>query len=244
MNVLIVDDEKRAIDLLKKNLEKYDDIDVVASAMTGAAGLQKLIGSYIDVVFLDIKLPDINGMEFMARMREKHPKCKVVICSGFDEYMLQAFRESAFDFLLKPIDDSELDIVIKRLRKEEESPKESSIRKQGIDRILVYTNAVDFHIVNVSDIVVFQYNGNIRSWEVVIAGFDRPVRLKRTINKELLLHMDSQFVQVNQRYIINFNYLMSVPDNTCRFYPPFSHIDYVTVSHLFRKRLIQRFNTL
>jgi hypothetical protein len=91
---------------------------------------------------------------------------------------------------------------------------------------------------------VFQYNGNIRSWEVVIAGFDRPVRLKRTINKELLLHMDSQFVQVNQRYIINFNYLMSVTDNICHFYPPFDKIDYVVVSHLFRKRLIQRFNTL
>ena len=76
------------------------------------------------------------------------------------------------------------------------------------------------------------------------AGCDKPMRLKRNVNKDVLLGIDNSFIQVSQKYIININYLMEVCDNICRFYPRFDNIDYVKVGRFYRRKLIKRFSAL
>ena len=62
-----------------------------------------------------------------------------------------------------------------------------------------------------------------------------------TIKGDDLLSLDSQFVQVNQKCIININYLIEVVDNVCRFYPPFDHLPSVSVGRLYRRKLTEKF---
>ena len=101
--------------------------------------------------------------------------------------------------------------------------------------------STDFKLVDKRDIGVFKYNHEGRCWEVVVAGVPAPVRLKRNVKSESLAGLDKQFVQVNQKYIINMDYLIEVVDNVCHFYPPFDNIDYVKVGRFFRKKFIERF---
>lgn len=162
--------------------------------------------------------------------------------------MLPAFRNKAFDFLLKPVDDKELDTVISRFYDERENGKmdvsKDEIVKSNEGKLLFYTNTVDFRLIQIRDICVFSYDHDTRVWVAVAAGCDKPLRLKRNVNKDVLLGIDSSFIQVSQKYIININYLLEVCDNICRFYPPFDNIDYVKVGRFYRRKLIKRFSAI
>ncbi len=246
--VVIIDDEKVAIDILIRKLKRYPEYQVVGMAQDGENGLRLINDEQPDVLFLDVEMPDMTGIDFLEKLREVDHDCDVVMCTSYDEFMLEAFRNNAFDYLLKPIDDTELETVMHRLTSDFlQSTKQQqckSISKQVDDSFLFYLNTIDFQLVKIQDIALFQYNHDQRVWEVIVAQQTNPIRLKRNVINETLLALDDRFVQVNQKYIINIGCLMRVKDNFCIFRPPFDHIDYVKVGRFFRKKLIERFRTL
>ena len=250
MNAIIVDDTRGAIDGLAEKLGKYDGITLAATADNGADGILKVMKHKPELLFLDMELPDMTGIEFLERMKgESDFRCYVVIYTAYNDYMLPAFRNRAFDFLLKPIDDKELDTIMARFNadmaagQEREEQRDVEVKGNG-GKLLFYTNAVDFRLVQIRDICVFHYDHESRVWTVVAAGCDRPLRLKRGVNKDVILNLDDNFIQVGQKFIININYLLEVCDNVCRFYPPFDKIDYVKVGRFFRRKLINRYSAL
>lgn len=245
MKAVIIDDEKAAALDLARRLEAYPDINVVGTAQGGVEGLELLAKHNPDVLFLDIEMPDLSGIDFLERMdRQSNGRCKVVMFSAHDKYMLSAFRNQAFDFLMKPIDDADLRTVLQRVyasRKYEPTP---IVQPTQDEKFLMYTGAADFRLVNLRDIGVFQYNSSQRVWEAVLADIDQPVHLKRTVNSDSLLTASTDFIQVHQKYIINMTYLIEVTGNQCHFFPPFDNIDYVKVGRLYRRKLIERFSCL
>lgn len=250
MKTIIIDDDIASIEALAEKLKGYNGIELVGKATTGEKGIILLKSVEPEVVFLDIELPDMTGIEFLGKMNAVTKGwCRTVMYTGHESYMLSSFRNNAFDFLMKPIDVKELDQVVQRLYTSrgsgKPSPDENGIVKRAdADKLLFYTNSIDFRLVHIRDIGLFQYNHNMRVWEVVIAGRKEPIKLKRNANNESLLAVDPRFIQVSQKYIININYLFEVNDNYCHLYPPFDKVDYVKVGRLFRKKLIDRFSTL
>lgn len=249
MKAIIVDDEKKAIELLAERLREYPEIEIVGTAHKALAGLKMVNDKKPDVLFLDVEMPEMSGLDFLDQMDCDKGECDVVMCTAYEDYMLPSFRSNAFDFLLKPVDPKELDIVIQRLvvnrdKKRQQLSGGDSVKRQDDENFLFYTNSIDFRLVRIKDIGLFQYNHNLRSWEVIVAGRKEPIKLKRSITNDAILDLDRNFGQVNQKYIINVAYLFEVKDNFCRFYPPFDDIDYVKVGRFFRRRFIERFNRL
>lgn len=250
MKTIIIDDDTTSVELLSTKLKGYDGLKLVGTASSGEKGLNLMKKEEPEVVFLDVELPDMSGLDFLEQMSDMVKGwCRIVMYTGHESYMLSSFRNNAFDFLLKPVDDNELEKVVQRLYTSrgmgKPSPNDNGIIKQpNEDKLLFYTNSLDFRLVHLRDIGIFQYNHTQRVWEVVVAGRKEPIKLKRNANNESLLSIDPRFIQVSQRYIININYLFEVNDNICHLYPPFDKINYVKVGRLFRKKLIDRFNTL
>ena len=247
MLAVIVDDNKQAALDLAERLREFEDVEVGGMAINGMDGLSLVSQVQPDVLFLDVQLPDLSGLDFLGKMSSHtHGKCRVVMYTAYDEYILPAFRKKAFDVLLKPIDEEDLATIMHRLTHEDVfvlHPDESNCRKQN-SKFLFYTNTLDFKLIDKRDIGLFQYNHEQRCWEVVVAGNKRVIRLKRNIKSEALLDLSDQFVQINQKFIINMDYLIEVVDNICHFYPPFDAIDYVKVSRVYRRKLIDHFHSL
>ena len=247
MRVVIIDDDAASVKELRSHLAAYPDVEVVGTASTGVEGLRVVVGKQPELLFLDIQLPDISGIDFLERMDcATHGHCRVVMYSAYDKYMLPAFRNKAFDFIVKPVDDEELATVMHRVYADrkyapEQRPSQSVT---GDGKYLLYTNTADFKLVNISDICVFQYNRTLRSWEVILSGVSEPVRMKRNVNSSMLLEISPDFIQIHQRFIINMNYLVEVADNTCRFFPPFDGVEHVKVGRFYRQRLISKFSSL
>lgn len=248
MTTIIIDDNKEAARDLADCLAAYGQVELAGVAYNGFDGLTLVSQVQPDVVFLDVQLPDISGLDFLDRMDVfTRGNSRVVMYTAYDEFVLPAFRKKAFDVLLKPVVPEEMETVMTRLLAEEqEKPMEkmaADMQKES-DKFLLYTNTVDFRLVNKRDVCLFQYNHDLRCWEAVVAGSKQPVRLKRMLKSDAILALDGQFVQVSQRFIINMDYLIEVVDNVCHFYPPFDTIDYVKVGRFFRRKLIDRFSSL
>ena len=116
MKVVIIDDDKNAGLALADLLETRYDMEVLGHALCALDGLALLNKHQPDVLFLDVQLPDVNGLDFIDKLSEfTHGRCQVVMYTAYDEFVVTAFRKQAFDVLLKPIDTKELDTVVKRL---------------------------------------------------------------------------------------------------------------------------------
>ena len=98
MNIVIVDDEKNCVEALADKLKQYDGTNVVGVAYNGMDGLKLMSEHRPDLMFLDVELPDISGIEFLERIEEiSDGRCRVVMYTSHGRFMLPAFRNMAFD---------------------------------------------------------------------------------------------------------------------------------------------------
>src|SRR5690606_32127290 len=100
MKAIIVDDEPKAIELLKSYLGHYKSVECIASFRNGLQALEFLATREVDLAFLDINMPHITGMSLSKMIR---PEVKVVFTTAYSEYAVESYEIQAFDYLLKPI---------------------------------------------------------------------------------------------------------------------------------------------
>lgn len=114
---LVADDEWIIRKGIISFLERYENFEVVAEAEDGEMALEMAKQTEIDVYFVDITMPFLNGLEFIGALKEIQPKALTVIISGYDrfEYAQEAIRLETFEYLLKPIQEEVFDEMIQRL---------------------------------------------------------------------------------------------------------------------------------
>ncbi|OBT07286.1 two-component system response regulator YehT [Vibrio sp. UCD-FRSSP16_10] len=116
LRALVVDDELFAREELSELLEQTLHIEVIDQASNAIQALQKINTLKPDVVFLDIHMPQVSGIELLS-MLDPDTMPAVVFVTAYDKYALQAFEDNAFDYLLKPIDPQRLNKTVCRLKK-------------------------------------------------------------------------------------------------------------------------------
>ncbi|MCG6200570.1 two-component system response regulator BtsR [Psychromonas antarctica] len=115
LKAIVIDDELYAREELIALLKETQQIEIVASCHNAIEGLQKVNCLKPDVIFLDIQMPQISGLEMLS-MLDPDTMPKVVFVTAYDEYALKAFEDNAFDYILKPVEPSRLAITLTRLK--------------------------------------------------------------------------------------------------------------------------------
>lgn len=114
MRAVIVDDERLARSRLRRLLASHRDVEVVAEAADGEEALARVAEAAPDVVFLDVRMPELDGLEVARRLPAQ---ARVVFTTAYDEYAVEAFAAAAVDYLLKPIEPSRLAAALDRIRR-------------------------------------------------------------------------------------------------------------------------------
>lgn len=114
LTAFVVDDEPLAVQRLVRLLRKTDRIEVVGSATDPSEAIRALAERPVDVLFLDIHMPEIDGFALVERL-DRVPL--VVFTTAHDEHALRAFEVLAIDYLLKPIDQAQLDRALDKLER-------------------------------------------------------------------------------------------------------------------------------
>ena len=118
--VLVADDEYIIRSGIISFLKRYDDFEVAAEAEDGEMALEEAEKQDIDVYFVDINMPFLNGLQFIEKLKGVHPDALVVVITGYDrfEYARKALQLGTFEYLLKPIMEKPFDEMIQRVRKQ------------------------------------------------------------------------------------------------------------------------------
>lgn len=125
---IIVDDEKNCIEVLVYLLEQdYPDLEIVSTFNSSKNALAYLKQNEVDLVFLDIQMPFLTGIELLNSLDE-HP-FHVVFTTAYDQYAIEAIKLSALDYLLKPIDDDLLKQAIEKFRKIKKNSLQDQIKE-------------------------------------------------------------------------------------------------------------------
>ena len=185
-----------------------------------------------------------NGMELLRDIRDSIIwNMKVVFYTAYDKYMIEAIRESAFDYLLKPFQPQELELILHRFLLQMQGSQRSGLASMPSsigDTFMVYTPTNDMRVLRASEIGFFRYSSERKLWEVILSN-DPPLTLRRGMTADAIIRNLPRCVQIHQSYIINMDYLMLIKDNRCQLYPPFDRVTELVVSKKFKKELQDRF---
>ncbi|HZG79366.1 MAG TPA: response regulator [Brevibacillus sp.] len=128
MKAILVDDERLALSHLKQILEKYaTDIECIGEFSDPTVVLEQIKELQPDVVFLDIQMPEIDGLQLGEQVQAAFPHILMVFVTAFDRFALQAFDLYALDYLLKPVLPERLQQSVQRLREKMESRQDRQI---------------------------------------------------------------------------------------------------------------------
>ncbi len=113
---IIVDDEEHAQRSLKKLLSWVaEEVEIVSTCSSGTEGLLAILEHNPDLVFLDIDMPRMSGFDMLAKVKERN--FQVVFVTAYDEHAVNAFKASAIDYVLKPVDEERLHSAIEKVKK-------------------------------------------------------------------------------------------------------------------------------
>lgn len=209
LKILIVDDERLARVSLEKVLKTYEYVEIIGLAANADEAIQILNSSAIDVLFLDIQMPEKNGFQLL----ESLDNCdfEVVFVTAYDEFALKAFEVSALDYLLKPIDKNRLDKVMKqlisassqKLALTETSNKNTPLSSE--DKFFI-KDGDKCWFVSISDVFLFESQGN---YIQVFFNDQRPLMLKSLNLLEERLD-PKKFFRANRKHIVNMEFIEKI----------------------------------
>lgn len=245
IKAFIVDDNREAIDVLQRLLEENYSVEVVGSSHDAETAADEIVKTEPDLIFLDVELPTMSGLEFSTLIRnEVKPETKVVFYTAYDKYMLEAIRRQAFDYLLKPPTEQDLSQIMTRYYENKLAgiPQSAPI-KEHLPIILV-VNALNEHLtLRLADIAFFRYNQERKIWEVIC--IDRKVyMLRHRTTADVILNYSADFVQIHKRYIVNINQIKMIQDSICILIEPMNDISELKISKNYRANLMAVFYSL
>lgn len=247
IKAVIIDDDKASAAVLADSLAKYNDVEITALVHNEKEGLAAIQKTKPELVFLDIELGSTSGLDFSELLRDTVDRSmRIVFYTSYDKYLLPALRHAAFDFLLKPLNDDELRIVMERFslcRHNEANitPEPRHENSPGNTKsILITTVTNEKMIVRTENIGYFKYDSDRKMWRVILNNLQHFL-LKHNTNKDVILSLAPEFVQIHKAYIININYLNLIGDSACTLLYPFHNVTELKISKNFKKDLLNRF---
>lgn len=219
MNVIIVDDEPLALDVLETYIERMPDLNLVARCNNAFEANEALKNNEIDLMFLDIQMPQLTGIEFLKTL-VKPPM--VIFTTAYQQYAIEGFELNALDYLLKPIS---MDRFMKSVNKateqynllhQESTP--SPQRASDSEATVLQADAPDYIFVKAdkklirvkfSDIL---YIEGLKDYVIIRLEAGRVISLQTMKSLEDKLP-SAQFVRVHRSYIVGMNKIQAIVGN-------------------------------
>lgn len=209
IHCVIIDDETNCIEMLEWLLKTYcPDVVIDEMCNSGTKGIEAINKHKPDVVFLDIEMPKMNGFD----MLEKFDKLffDVVFTTAYDKFAIKAFKYSALNYLLKPIDPDDLKETIKRLAEKKSSPSKDQMSlllqniknfQQPVSRIALTTHD-GMIFVHTTDIMYCQAESNYTNIKLTNGNKLLVAKTLKDIDETL---SGKDFYRIHNSFLINLN---------------------------------------
>ena len=188
MTAIIVDDEPRAIHLLESYLEHFSQIHLVGTFRNGLKAFKQLSQQPVDLVFLDINMPHISGID-LSRLLS--PETKVIFTTAYSDYAVESYEVEAVDYLLKPISFERFAKAVSKILvnpAQHADPTGTVLVKSG----------TEVHQLQLDDLLYLEKDGNYLTYHLR----EQQV-LARSSVADALLGLPDWFKQIHKSYAVN-----------------------------------------
>jgi len=209
IKAIIIDDEMHCRKTLGILLREYcPDVEVIDQCSNGIAGTEAIKRLKPELVFLDIEMPNMNGFELLEQFPEIH--FAVIFTTGYDQYAIKAFRFSALDYLLKPINHEELIKAVQKVRHEAIHPLPQQLeilleklrhQPSGIHKIALPTME-GLQLIPVDSIISCVSDSN---YSVLLLKDKQKLTISRTLKETEEILEEHSFLRVHNSSIVNLN---------------------------------------
>jgi two-component system LytT family response regulator len=215
IEAVIIDDEKNSRNILKRLLEELDlDVNVIDESDGVIEGVKLINTVNPQLVFLDIEMLDGTGFNVLERVNEVD--FKVIFTTAYDQYAIKAFKYSAVDYLLKPIDIDELENAILRVKDaiKNEEPQFSqisnlltNIKISDSDKKVAIKSANKIDFIQIKDIICLKAES---SYTEIFLIKDRKITASKPLKfYASIFEGDATFFRLDRTFLINTNYIKS-----------------------------------
>ncbi len=189
IDCIIVDDEPLAIKLLENHISKIDDLRLVGTARNALEAYKLIKSRQVDLLFLDIQMPNLNGIDFLKSLQNKP---KTIFTTAYREFAIEGFELEAVDYILKPIIFERFFKAVERvLRKNAEFEKE--------DFIMLKSKGLQYKI-SLKMILFIESQGNDVK---VVLKEEKPIVAKYKISDLETSLKSKGFLRVHRSFLVN-----------------------------------------
>lgn len=209
VNAIIIDDERNALDVLKYQITHYcTGVQVIGESCDPNEGIKLINECCPQLVFIDIEMPNKNGFDVLNATA--HNNYKVIFTTAYDQFAIKAFKYSAIDYLLKPIDIEELKAAVKRVEMHREDLLSFKVEKlfenlkiEKKKKITLPHND-GYIVVDFSEIIRCESDSN---YTIVYMTGNRKSVLSKTLKdvEEILQH--HSFFRIHHSHLINIDHI-------------------------------------
>lgn len=208
--VLIIDDEARTRELIAKMIDSFGfDVETIPEGENVQTGIQAIEKHDPDIVFLDIQMPDGTGFDVIRSVTNKH--FEVIFITAHEEFAIKAIKFSALDYLLKPVDLSELKAALEKALDtvdiKSTQPQFDALQKNiqpNEKRRLVLKTQESVHVVELDEIIRCEADRNYTSF--FLKG-NKKILVSKTLKEYETMLSGYNFLRVQQSHLINLDYV-------------------------------------
>jgi DNA-binding LytR/AlgR family response regulator len=203
INCLIVDDEPLALTLMENYIKRIPFLELKGKCLSAFEALEKMEEHKIDLIFLDIQMPDLNGVEFSKLVQEK---VKVIFTTAFTHYAIEGYKVNAIDYLLKPFSFEEF---FKAAEKAKSLIELLNNKPPPPGRNFIFVKSEHRQIkIDMDDVLYFEgFKDYVKIW---IRSQPKPVLSLMSL-KSLEEELDAdKFMRIHRSYIVSLDKIQSV----------------------------------
>lgn len=209
IKAIIIDDEKHAIITLKHLLQKFEDVEILATVQDSSSAKEVIEQTKPDLLLLDIEMPVLNGFELLEQFDEID--FKVIFTTAYDQYAIKALKINALDYLLKPIDQEELRIALDKYLTDqiftstEQIAQLNKFKNSQMAETLALSTQKGLVFIKIKDVMYFEADGSYT--HVVMNNGETHLVSKSLSNFEEVLLDNELFFRSHKSNLVNLNYI-------------------------------------
>ena len=209
IRAILVDDENAAINSLLTDLKWYceDEVEVLGTANNLDDGLKLIEKHHPELVFLDIQIGNENGFMLLEKIQKTNPNIRVIFTTGHSDFVMDALRKEAFDYLLKPIDPDDLKAAVLRLKDhlQKTSPNQIPV-PNAVEPSISLPMQDQIRVCRLRDIVRCESDRNYTRFHFT----DRSsVLVSKNLGTFELQLIPSNFFRAHKSHLVNLAHLQS-----------------------------------
>jgi two-component system LytT family response regulator len=245
LKAILIDDESDSIRLLSRQLKEYcPQVQILGQYTNAMEGLQVIQTLKPDVVFLDIEMPEMNGFTLLEQLDDI--SFSIIFITAYNEFALKAFRFSALDYLLKPLDSRELTEAVNKAEKRHRTDHrqiellKSQLQGGQLPQKIAIPSHGGVEFVELKDLVYCEADSN---YTKLFLTNGKNYLLSKTLREVQEVLEERNFLRVHRQYLINLDHIKSYHKGDAAYLVMQGDTN-IPVAKNQKERLVQKFGWL